>query len=254
MFRALHTSMYNFRASIFMTLYPICTLSPYRFNDNKMTIPVVSHSIFDITATVSVSSHRWHTRLYRSFTLSVTWQQVCTSSLLAHLWHHTQSTSHHIHTIWHKWSYIMTSHTRPSWHQISSLWHHINSLGHHITLGMTSSPLYLTSRPLYLCNHPHPIDDITDTTWKELHPVYRWHHIPYVFDKISTKFDITTLCVDVTTLGICVTCFALQMISHPLYLTKQQYLWCHIHFRHDITPPLSDISPSVSLSSQPLHW
>ena len=44
------------------------------------------------------------------------------------------------------------------------------------------------------------------------------------------------------------------MASHPLYDPKPQYLWCHIHFRHDITPPVSDITPTVSLSSQPLHW
>ena len=67
-------------------------------------------------------------------------------------------------------------------------------------------------------------------------------------------YDIRTLCVDDTTLSICVTSFALQMTSHPLYHTKPQYLWFHIHFRHDITPPVSDIAPTVSLSSQPLHW
>ena len=179
---------------------------------------------------------------------------MCKSSHLAHVWHHTQSTSHHIHTIWHEWSCFMTSHTRNSWHQIFSLWHHIHSLGHHTILCMTSSPLYLSSRPLHLCHHTQPIDDITATTWKVLHAVYLWYHIPYVFDKISTKYDITTLCVDDTTLGICVTFFALQMTSHTLYHTKPQYLICHIHFRHDITPPVSDIAPTVSLSSQPLHW
>ena len=55
-------------------------------------------------------------------------------------------------------------------------------------------------------------------------------------------------------LGICVTSFALQMTSHPLYHTKPEYLWCHMHFRLDITTPVSDIAPTVSLSSQPLHW
>ena len=48
--------------------------------------------------------------------------------------------------------------------------------------------------------------------------------------------------------------FALQKTTHPLYHTKPQSLWLHIHFRHDITPPVSDITPPVSLSSQPLHW
>ena len=181
-------------------------------------------------------------------------QHVCKPSHFAHILQPNQSASHNIHTIWHLWSCFMTSHTRHSWNQISSLWHHIHSLGHHTTLRMTSSPLYLTSHRLYLCHNTHPIDDITATTWKVLHRVYLWHHIPYVFDKISTKYDITTLCVDFTTLDICLTFFALQMTSHPLYHTKQEYLWYHIHFRHDITPPVSDIAPTVSLSSQPLHW
>ena len=35
---------------------------------------------------------------------------------------------------------------------------------------------------------------------------------------------------------------------------QTQYLWCHIHFRHDITLPVSDITPTLSLSPQPLHW
>ena len=169
-----------------------------------------SHCICVITqmAHTSVST-------YRSMMTS---QQVCKSSHLAHAWHHTQSTSHLIHTIWHEWSCFMTSHTWHSWHQISSLWHHIYSLGHNTTLCMTSCPLPLTSYPLYLCHHTHPIDDITTTTWKVLHPVYLWHHIPYVFDKISTKCDITTLCFVVTTLAY---------VWHPLH--------CRWHSIHSIT-------------------
>ena len=44
------------------------------------------------------------------------------------------------------------------------------------------------------------------------------------------------------------------MTSHPLYHITPQYLWCHIHFRHDITPPVSDIAPTESLSPQAPHW
>ena len=185
-----------------------------------------------------MSSHIWHTPLYLHIALLITSQQVCESSHLAHVWHHTQSTSHHIHTIWHEWSCFMTSHKRNSWHQIFSQWHHIHSLGHHTTLCMISSPLYLSSRPLHLCHHTQPIDDITATSWKLLHAVYLWYHIPYGFDKISTKYDITPLCVDVTTLtlGIYLTSFAMPMISHPLYHTKQRYLWRYMHYTHHITP------------------
>ena len=85
LFRTLHTSMNNFTPSIYMTSYPICTLSPFRFHENTMTIPDISPAIFDITATVSVSSHRWHTHLYRGIALLMPSQQVCKSSHLAHV-------------------------------------------------------------------------------------------------------------------------------------------------------------------------
>ena len=124
-------------------------------------------------------------------------------------------------------------------------------------LSMTSYPLFRTSHHFMYdikstvsvltstasVSHTQPIDDITPTTWKVLHAVYLWYHIPYVFDKISTKYDITTLCVDVKTLGICLTSFALQMTSHPLYHTKQRYLWCDINFTHHITPLYQTLHP-----------
>ena len=143
LFMTSYPSTYNITPSIFMASYPIHMLSPYCLHDKTTTIRDISPTIFDITATVSVSSQRWHTHLYRCITVSMT-SQVCKSSHLAHVWHHTQSTSHHIHTFWHQWSCFMTSQTLHSWHQISSLWHHIHSLGHHTALCMTSSPLYLT--------------------------------------------------------------------------------------------------------------
>ena len=85
LFRTLHTSMNNFTPSIYMTSYTICTLSPYRFLENTTTIPDISPDIFDIAATVSVSSHRWHTPLYRRIALLMTSQQECKSSHLAHV-------------------------------------------------------------------------------------------------------------------------------------------------------------------------
>ena len=49
----------------------------YFFHDNTMTIPDISPTIFDITATLSVSSHRWqHTHLYQCIAVSMTSQQV----------------------------------------------------------------------------------------------------------------------------------------------------------------------------------
>ena len=74
-----HTHLYQC-----ITLFLIHMLSPYCFHDNTATIPGISPTIFDLTATVSLSSHRWHTHLYRCITLSMTSQQVCKSSHLAH--------------------------------------------------------------------------------------------------------------------------------------------------------------------------
>ena len=85
LFRTLYTSMCNLKHSIFMSSYPLCTLAPYRFHKHTTTIPDISPAIFDITATVSVSSHRWHTHLYRRMALLMPSQQVCKSSHLAHV-------------------------------------------------------------------------------------------------------------------------------------------------------------------------
>ena len=135
-------------------------------------------------------------------------------------------------------------------------------------LSMTSHPIFRTSQH-FTYDIKSTVSDLTATVSVSSHPHYRRHHshsmegiissisiqhIPYVFDKISTKYDTTKLCVGVTTLCICLTTFALQMTSHPLYHTKKEYLWFRIHFRNDITPPVSDIAPTVSLSSQHLHW
>ena len=120
------------------------------------------------------------------------------------------------------------------WHRIQSLWHHTTLFMTSSPLCQTSYPLYLTSPPQYLWNPILSINDITATLCMISQTVYMWHPIHYIYDIISTMYDKPTLCVVDTPLSICVTSFALQMISHPLSHTKQQYLWCHIHFRHDI--------------------
>ena len=141
-------------------------------------------------------------------------------------------------------------------------------------LHMTSHPPFMTSQlfifdvkstisditstisdltPTVPASSPHPIDDITATICMISHPLYVWHPIHYIYDIIHYMYYITFLCVDDTTLGICMTSFAPQRTSHPLCHTKPQYLWRHVHFRHDITPTVWDIAPTLSLSSQPLH-
>ena len=141
------------------------------------------------------------------------------------------------------------------------------------TAFLTSDLLYMTSHPLFQASHHFTYDikstvsEVTSTVSVSSYPYYWWHHshymdgitssifvtsYPQIYDIICTKYDITTLSVNDNSLSIRVTSFALQMTSHPLYHTKPQYLWCHNHFRNDITSPVSDIAPTVSLSSQPL--
>ena len=265
LFMTLYTSMYNIIPSIFMTSYPICMLSPYCFHDNTTTIPDMSPTIFDITATVSVSSHRWHTHLYRCIALSMT-SQVCQSSHLAHVWHHTQSTSHHIYTLWDQWSCFMTSQTLHSWHQISSIWHHIHGLWHVITytwditatISVTSPPLWLwihnhyiwhkthrvktiqplclTSHPpyLYLCDHTHYIDDITHTVCRASHILYVWHYMHYIWHHIQALWH---------SISLFMTSNLLYLTSHPLYLTAHPLYLCHHTQIIDLITPILCMIP-----------
>ena len=182
LFMTSYPSVYNITHSIFMTSYPIHMLSPYCFQDNTTTISDISPTIFNITATVPVSSHRWHTHLYWYIALSMTSQQVWKSSHLAHVWHHTQSKSHHIHSLWHQSSCFMTPQTLYSWHQISSVWSHIYSLGHHTTLCMTSSHCILP--------HVHCICVITPTLLMTSQTLYWWYHIQYICDIIAPVYMI----------------------------------------------------------------
>ena len=182
-------------------------------------------------------------------------QPLCLTLHSVYFWHYTQWTN------FMKRSECMSSEPLYEWHHIHYIGDHVHSSWHHSTLLMMSSPLYLTihpryltSLPLYLSNHTHSLSDISATLCIILHKVYIWYPIHYIYDIIYTMYDNTALCVVDTTLGICVTSFALEMISHPLYHTKPQYLWCHIHFRHDLTPTVSDTAPTLSFSSQRLHW
>ena len=140
---------------------------------------------------------------------------------------------HWYHT--HVW---MTKHPPSVWHPMPYIEHHIQSLRHHSTLLMTSQPLYTKA---------HPVCRATYT-------LHMRHHIHYIYNIISTKYDITTQCVDDATLSICMTSFALQMTTHPLYHTKSQYLWCHINLRNENKASVLDIAPTVSMSSDRLHW
>ena len=226
----------------------------------------MSSTVYDITFTICLTSHNAcisdithsmfltyplymasHTVLWQHNNC-VTSQPLCLTSCLLFLCHHTPWIN------FIKPSVCMTWQPLCVWHHMHYMWHHIHNLWHQTTLCMTTGKLYLTLLPLYLCHHTHHIDDITASTCMTSHPVYLWNNIHYIYDIISTKYDITTLCVDDAILGICMTSFALQMTTDTLYHTKPPYLWCHVHFRQDNTAPVSDITPTVPMSSHHLHW
>ena len=232
-------------------------------DDITCTIYDMSSTLYDITFTICVTSHNacisdiTHS-MFMTYPLymasqTVLWQHNhCVPSQPLGLTSHPVYLCHHTHWInFIKPSVCMTSQPLSVWHHMHYMWYHIHNLVHHTTLCMTSCPLYMTSFPLYLCHHTHPINDITASICITSHTVYLCHHIHYIYDIISTKYDITTFCVDDTTLGICMTYFALQKATHPLYHTKPQYLWCHIHFRQDNTAPVSDITATVSVVITP---
>ena len=107
------------------------------------------------------------------------------------------------------------------------------------------STVSVSSQQLYWY-HSHYLYDITSSICETFCPLYLWHHTHYVWHHnplcwlhhTRHMYDIICTTEDVTsTLSLQAT---IAMTSHPL--------------RDDITHPVSDIAPNVSLSSQTLHW
>ena len=119
-------------------------------------------------------------------------------------------------------------------------------------LSMTSYPLFRTSHHFMyvikshcICPHIHCICVITPNISMTSHPLHEWYYMQYICDIISpmflTKYPLSmtsqhSVLMSLHTLGVYLTSFAMPMISHPLYHTKQRYLWRYIHFTHHITP------------------
>ena len=235
-------------------------------DDITCTIYVMASSVYDITFTLCVTSHNAcisdiiHSMVmtYPLYIAShkvlwphnncVTSQPLCLSSHPLYLCHHSQWIN------FIKSSVCMTSQPLCVWHHMQYMGHHMHNLGCHITWCMTSGPLSLTSIPMHLCHHTNTIDDITATICMTSYPVYMWHHIRYIYDIISANYMTSQPSV--------------LMMQHSAYAwhalhcrwqcnhshTKLEYLWCHIYFRQENTGPVSDIAPTVSMSSHRLNW
>ena len=236
----------------------ICVIRPSPLTSHTLlyditpTFCVISYELYITSHPILMSSH------YSTHDITGSIYET-TSSMRAtytvNMWHQSHYLCHHTHCIdIITPTLFMTSHSLYMCHRLHYTRHHILTFWHQTTILRASHPLYYTSCPLYLYHYTNSIDDITATICMISHPVCVRHSVHSIYDIITTSYDNRTLCVDYTTLSICMTSFALQKPSHPLYHTKPQSLWLHIHFRHDIIPPVSDIAPTVSLSSQCLHW
>ena len=121
-FMTSHPYRYDITSSIFMTSYPIYMISHILFYENKkndntwhLTHCIWHHSPFICVVTPA---------------LSMPSQKLWKSSNLAHVWHHTHTTSLQIQTLGHQSSVFRTSKTLNSWNEISYIWHNIHGLWH----------------------------------------------------------------------------------------------------------------------------
>ena len=77
---------YDITASIFMTSYAIYMISPIFFHENKATIPGISPTVFDITATASAWSNPLYQCLHNNYGSLHTWHTYG----IIHRLHHTK--------------------------------------------------------------------------------------------------------------------------------------------------------------------
>ena len=132
-FMTSHPHRYDIRTRIFMTSYPIYMVPPILFHENQMTIPGISSTAFDITATASMWSHPLYQCLHNSY-----------GGL------HTGHTHDIIHTLHHIKFRLYDINHQCLGHQK----HHIHDIGSPIyditsTVYAISSPIPETSQRLY---------------------------------------------------------------------------------------------------------
>ena len=68
-----HPYSYDITSHIFRTSYQIYMISPILFHENKTTIPGISPTVFDITATASVWSNPFYQFLHNNYGSLHTW-------------------------------------------------------------------------------------------------------------------------------------------------------------------------------------
>ena len=128
-----HPNRYYITSSIFMTSYPVYIISPILFHENKMTVPVISPTLFDIPATASVWSHPLYKCLHNNYGSLHT----CHTCDTIHTLHHIKFRLYDI-------NHQYLGHHKHCIHDIRSPIYDITSKVYDI-----SSPIPVTSQPLY---------------------------------------------------------------------------------------------------------
>ena len=132
-FMTSHPYRYDMASSVFMISYPIYMISPILFHENKTTIPGISPTVFDITATASVWSHPLYQSLHNNYGCLHTWH---TYDIIHNLYHN----KFRLYDINHQY----LEHQKHCIHDIRSPINDITSTVYDI-----SSPIPVTSQPLY---------------------------------------------------------------------------------------------------------
>ena len=127
-----HPYRYDITSTIFMTSYPIYMISLILFHENKTTIPGISPTVVDITATSSVWSHLLYECLHNNYGSLHTWPTYD----IIHTLHHIKFRHYDI-------NHQYLGHHKQCIHDIRSLLNDIISTVYDI-----SYPIPLTSQPL----------------------------------------------------------------------------------------------------------
>ena len=126
---------YDITSGVFMTSYPVYMISPILFHENKTTLPGISPTVLDITATASVTSHMLYQCLHNNYGGLHTWHTYD----IIHTVYHIQF------RIFYDINHQYLGHHRHCIHDIISPIYDITS-----TVFDISSTIPVTSEPLYL--------------------------------------------------------------------------------------------------------
>ena len=261
-----HHTIYDITCTVFMTSLPgyLKWRPPYLCHHNdfidglRPTVCMTSHAPYVCHLIHSTQCHI-HS-LWLHTIVDVTLNPLHSWHHTPCIWNHTHGNTNVISAIWptisNTTSTVSVS-SKPGYHKHHT--HSLNDITH--TIVVTSYSVCMLSQQLFMILYPS-IYNITPSIFMISYPICTLS--PYCFHDNTTTIPGISPTIFDTTATVSVSshrwhthlyrCIALSMTLHPLYHTKLQYLWCHIHFRHDITPPVSDMAPTVSLSSQPLQW